>query len=60
MQDLFPNQYCEWLIDPVGGAAAIVIEFVECDLMGASLQIWDGSSVAGELLYQCSDCQVIV
>lgn len=60
LKGMYRNQYCEWYISPpiANGNRVLVIDFLEQDLIGGDLQIFDGRK-DGPLLWKCNECQTI-
>lgn len=57
---LYPGQSCIWNIRPsIINGDKLVLEFVANDLLGASLEVYDGSSSSGNLLWECLECSTI-
>eukprot|EP01041_Mallomonas_annulata_P004375 gene4376-8716_t len=66
---MYSNQLCEWLIKPsldgdksVGRDEAnqlVVLEVLLSDLIGASLNIYDGTSDTGVLIWKCTGCNTV-
>jgi len=65
---IYPGQDCEWVIDPsvstedITNSSSllnrIVIEFMDVDLGGGSLIIYDGPNSSSPVLYSCVGCSV--
>jgi cubilin len=61
---LYSDQLCEWIIEPnaVANSApaptgtVIVVEFMQCDLAGAKIELYDGASDSARLLWSCDGC----
>jgi hypothetical protein len=68
---IFSDQYCEWVLEPSwylfadsstamgDSSVVIVIEFLQCDLQGGSVQLFDGRDAHAPLLWSCLSCSVI-
>jgi hypothetical protein len=67
LEDMYDNQYCEWLIQPnqlssnitAKMETTIVLEFLESDLVGGNIEVYDGSTNSSALLWRCYSCDVI-
>ena len=57
---MYSSQYCEWYISPpiADGNRVLVIDFMEQDLIGANLKIFE-SQKNGPLLWECNGCRVL-
>lgn len=64
---MFSNEACTWHIIPnllqvsstVTKSFTIVLEFLECDMRGGQVAVYDGTSSNSNLLWQCIDCSSI-
>ena len=67
LENMYSNQYCEWLIRPNHLSSnttakienTIVLEFLESDLVGGSIEVYDGDSNSSALLWRCYSCDII-
>lgn len=60
---IFKDQLCEWLIEPRtlslegdSSGNVVVLEFLLCDMLGASITLYDGNSDTASVLWSCVDC----
>ena len=63
-RNMYSNQYCEWLIKPepanAGTYNTLVLEFLQNDLVGGTLRVYDGSEASDDhLLWSCDGCSVV-
>jgi hypothetical protein len=60
LTNMYPNQYCEWYISPpiADNNRVLVLDFLEQDLVGANLKIFDKQQ-NGKLLWECNECRVL-
>jgi hypothetical protein len=65
-ETMYPNQYCEWLIQPNITAAStlssdhtVVLEFISTDLLGGELHVYDGTSTADMEVWSCYGCSTV-
>jgi hypothetical protein len=64
---MLPNQLCEWVLNPYNSTSStgsssshvVVLEFLRSDLTGGKVEVYDGSSTSGTLLWRCSGCKVV-
>ena len=58
--NMYSNQNCDWHIAPplAEDDRILVIDFLEQDLIGASLIIYD-NQIGGPVLWECNQCRVI-